>query len=202
MFLPDIHPRTAAAWLLLPLLAAPAQGQTHFTQREKPRGYQVTTIYDRQTDSTRVTFTILGSSRPFGLKSRAWIDLSFTYPGRRLTSPPQVVLLTVESFTPSRGGWAFVRPQELRIACADEEKLRLAPAHYQKLPVHLFDSGRREVLTFRIPARQIVAIAGEELLNVEVGRAKVRFRERRMAMLRDLVATMTPRSRVGEPNKP
>ena len=199
MFLPDIYPRAATAWMLLPLLAAaPAQGQTHFAHRERSPGYQVTTIYDRETDTTRVTFTILGSSRPFGLKSRAWIDLSFTYPGRRLTSPPQVVLLTVESFTPSRGGWAFGRRQELRIACADEEKLRLAPASYQKLPVHLFDSGRREVISFRIPARQIVAIAGEELLNVEVGRAKVRFRERRMAMLRDLVAAMTPSRTAGE----
>lgn len=136
MFLADIHPRAVTAWLFLPLLAtAPAQSQTHFAQRESARGYQVTTIYDSETDSTRVTFTVLGSSRPFGLKSRVWIDLSFTYPGRRLTSPPQVVPLTVESFTPSRGGWAFARPQELRIACADEEKLRLAPAHYQKLPV-------------------------------------------------------------------
>jgi hypothetical protein len=198
MFLPEIHPRAATAWLFLPLLtAAPAQSQTHFAQRERQRGYQVTTIYDRETDSTRVTFTVLGSSRLFGLKSRAWIDLSFTYPGRRLISPPQTVLLTVESFTPSRGGWAFARPQELRIACADEEKLRLAPAHYEKRPVHLFDSGRREVLSFRIAARQIVAIAGEELLNLDVGRAKVRFRERRMAMLRDLVAVMTPSRTAG-----
>jgi hypothetical protein len=199
MFLLDIPPRAATAWLLLPLLvAAPAQGQTHFAQRERPRGYQVSTIYDRETDSTRVTFTIQGSSRPFGLKSRAWIDLSFTHPGRRLTSPPQVILLTVESFTPSRGGWAFARPQELRIACADEEKLRLAPALYERLPVHLFDPGRREVLSFRIPAREIVAMAGEELLNVKVGRAEVRFRERRMAMLRDLVAAMIPSRAPGD----
>jgi hypothetical protein len=200
MLFPDIYARAAAAWLFLPLLAAvPAQSQTHFAQRDKSRGYQVTKIYDKETDSTRVTFTVLGSSRPFGLKSRAWIDLSFTYPGRRLTSPPQVVFLTLESFTPSRGGWAFARPQELRIACADAEKLRLAPVRYQKLTVHLFDSGRREVLSFRIPASQIVTLAGEELLNVEAGRAKLRFRERRMAMLRQLVAMMTPSRMAGEP---
>jgi hypothetical protein len=187
------------AWLFLTLLAAgPAQSQTHFSERGRARGYQVSSLYDRETDSTRVTFTVLGSSRPFGLKSRAWMDLSFTYPGRRLTSPPQVVLLTLQSFTPSRGGWAFARPQELRIACADEEKLRLAPALYEKLPVHLFDPGRREVLSFRIPAREIVAMAGEELLSVKVGRAEVRFRERRMAMPRDLVAAMTPSRTPGD----
>ena len=200
MLFPDIYSRAAAALLFLPLLAAvPAQSQTHFAQGDKSRGYQVSKIYDKQTDSTRVTFTVLGSSRPFGLKSRAWVDLSFTYHGRRLTSPPQVVFLTLESFTPSRGGWAFARPQELRIACADGEKLRLAPARYEKLPVHLFDSGRREVLSFRIPALEIVALAGEELLNVDAGRAKVRFRERRMTMLRELVATMTPSRVAGEP---
>ncbi len=199
MFRADIHPRSVTAWLFLTLLAAgPAQSQTHFSERGRARGYQVSSLYDRETDSTRVTFTVLGSSRPFGLKSRAWMDLSFTYPGRRLTSPPQVVLLTLQSFTPSRGGWAFARPQELRIACADEEKLRLAPALYEKLPVHLFDPGRREVLSFRIPAREIVAMAGEELLSVKVGRAEVRFRERRMAMLRDLVAAMTPSRTPGD----
>ena len=199
MRFPDIYSRSGAAWLVLPLLATvPAQSQTHFAQRDKSRGYQVSTIYDKDTDSTRVTFTVLGSSRPFGLKSRAWMDLSFTYPGRRMTTPPHVVFLTLESFTPSRGGWAFAGPQKLRIACADGEKLRLAPARYEKLPVHLFDSGRREVLSFRIPALEIVALAGEELLNVEAGRAKMRFRERRMTMLRDLVATMTPSRVAGE----
>ena len=87
MLFPDIYSRAAAALLFLPLLAAvPAQSQTHFAQGDKSRGYQVSKIYDKQTDSTRVTFTVLGSSRPFGLKSRAWVDLSFTYHGRRLTS--------------------------------------------------------------------------------------------------------------------
>lgn len=170
--------------------AVPAQSQTHFAQRNQRQGYEVTKIYDRETDSTRVTFNVLGSSRPFGLESRAWLDLSFTHLGRLLTAPPEAVLLTVESFTPSRGGWAFARPQELRIATTSGDRLRLPPARYRKLPVHLFDAGRREVLSFRVPARQLTALAGERQLDVEVGKARFRFRERRMAMLRELVALM------------
>lgn len=194
MVLTTVFFQTALCWVILLLLApSTIQGQGHRSKRDERRGYQVTTIYDRQTDTTRVTYTVSGASRPFGLKSRVWIDLSFTYAGRRLTSFPHGVTVTLMSFTPSRGGWAFARTHALRIACADGEKVRVLPMRYERLPVRLFDSGRREVLSFHLPVRELLGLEGEELLDLKAGRATIRFRERRMAMLSDLIAQMTPK---------
>ena len=77
--------------------------------------YQVTTLYDRVTDSTRVMVSLPASTRPFGLGSRVWLDAHFTFPGRRLQAAPEFVVLTLESWTPSRGGWAFAHPAKLRV---------------------------------------------------------------------------------------
>jgi hypothetical protein len=186
--------KAALCWLILLFLApSTVHGQGHFSKRDERRGYQVTTIYDRQTDSTRVTYTVSGASRPFGLKSRVWIDLAFVYPGRRLTSFPEAVTVTLVSFTPSRGGWAFARPHTLRIACADGEKVRVLPMRYERLPVHLFDPGRREALSFRLSVPDLLRLEGEELLDLKAGQATIRFREKRMAMLSDLIAQLTPK---------
>ncbi len=170
--------------------AARAQGLRR--DRAGGAGYVVSTIYDRLTDSTRVAITLKGSSRPFGLGSRVWLNVSFTHPGRRLTIPPQAVSLTLESFTPARGGWAFARPQSLRILSGESLQVEVPAGEYEKLRVRLFDSGRRELLSFRVPTERFVAMAAEPELELKAGNARMRLGERSMGMLRDVARRLTP----------
>jgi hypothetical protein len=153
---------------------------------------QINTIYDRITDSTRVSVLILSRSRRFGLGSWVSLDASAAYAGRRPTRWPADVVLAFEAFTPSRGGWAFARRRELHIRSGDVTKLEVAPAEYVKHPVHFFDSGRRDALYFRIPTAQIATLASEAELTLKVGNANVRLDERRMAVLRKFVESVSP----------
>jgi hypothetical protein len=73
--------------------------------------YRIAVVHDRLTDSTRLSASFTASSQPFGLDSRAWLDLSFSFAGVRLIAAPAFVALTIESWTPGRGGWAFAHPQ-------------------------------------------------------------------------------------------
>jgi hypothetical protein len=163
-----------------------------------PRGrasYQVTALYDRVTDSTRVMVSLPTRTRPFGLGSRVWLDAHFTFPGRRLLAAPEFVILTLESWTPSRGGWAFAHPAELRVVSKNGLRLEIAAAEYVKRPVHLFDSGRREALSFRIPVEAFVAMSEALGLSLRAGNARIRFDAQRMTPIRDLVRQMTPLER-------
>lgn len=180
----------AAALHLMSPAAALASAQSLLADRRSV--YNVTTIYDRLTDSTRVTVGLKGSSRPFGLGSRVWLHLSFTHRGVRLTAPPEAVVLTLESFTPARGGWAFAHPQKLRVRSGKNDKLEVPAAQYAKLRVGLFDAGRREELSFRIPTEQFTALAAEPEIEFKAGNASIRFRDRRMEMLWEVVRRMTP----------
>jgi hypothetical protein len=189
--------RLEAARLLETAGAAPALSsrQSQSVQADaaaKDSVYETTTNYDRLTDSTRVTVVLKGSSRPFGLGSRVSLDLSFTYPGVHLTAPPEAVVLTLESFTPARGGWAFAHPQQLRVRSGKTVKLEVPAAHYAQLRVGLFDAGRREELSFRIPTEQFTPLAGEPEVEFKAGNASIRFRDARMEMLREVVRRMTP----------
>jgi hypothetical protein len=172
-------------------MATMARAQS-FKDRATGAAYDVSTIYDRLTDSTRVAIGVRGRSRPFGLGSRVWLDVSFTYAGRRPTVPPEAVSLTLRSFTPARGGWAFSRPQDLRILSGKTLKLEVPAAEYEKLRVGLFDAGRREVLSFRIPTQQFVAMAAEPELELKAGNARMRLRDRQMEMLRDVARRLMP----------
>ena len=62
---------------------------------------------------------------------------------------------------------------------------------YVKRPVHLFDRGRGEELSFHIEPDELAALAGEPELVLKAGSATVRLDERRMARLRALVKQMT-----------
>lgn len=97
-----------------------------------------------------------------------------------------------ESFTPSRRGWAFARPQQLRIRSGDAVMLEVSPSEYIKRPVHLFDSGRRDALSFRIPAQQFAALASKPEIKLKAGNASVRLDERRMGVLREFVQSISP----------
>ncbi|MGH7483428.1 MAG: hypothetical protein ACRELV_14845, partial [Longimicrobiales bacterium] len=129
----------AAAVLQLAVPAATiARAQSFRAGQASDQAYEVTTIHDRLTDSTRVTVALKGSSRRFGLGSRVWLDVSFTYAGRQLTVPPEAVVLTLASFTPARGGWAFAHPQKLRVQSGHTVRLEVPAAEYEKLRVGLF----------------------------------------------------------------
>jgi hypothetical protein len=153
--------------------------------------YVMTKLYDRVTDSTRVAASLSSSSRPFGLGSRVWLLASVTFPGRRLLAPPAFVVLSLESWTPSRGGWAFARPRELRVEAGKTRLATIPAAEYVKRPVHLFDRGRREELSFRIEPEEFAALARQPELVMKAGSATVRLDERRMERLRALVREMT-----------
>ena len=156
--------------------------------------YRVAVVHDRLTDSSRLTASFTGSSKPFGLGSRAWLDLSFSFAGARLVSPPSSLVLTIESWTPSRGGWAFAHRVPLQIQSGDSIRLEFPPAGYLKRQVHLFDTGRREVLWFDIPSSDFTLLAGAPELIFTAGRARFRVRER-MEMLREVLRRMTPLER-------
>lgn len=189
--------RIIGAAMLLELSAlftGQADAQGRFT-RPRESFYSITRVHDRVTDSTRVTAVWQESSRRFGLKSRAWLDVSFAYAGRRMTAPPAVVILTLESFTPARGGWAFARPQKLRVRSGRSMKVDVPAAQYVKRPVSLFDTGRREMLSFRIPTDQFAAIVAQPELDLKAGNASFRLSGWKMDMLRDVVASMTAMGR-------
>jgi hypothetical protein len=153
--------------------------------------YRVTVVHDRVTDSTRVSASFTASSKPFGLDSRAWLDLSFAFLGTRLMTPPSALVLTVESWTPGRGGWAFAHPESLHIQSGDSIRLELPASGYLKRPVRLFDTGRQEVLWFDIPLSAFTRLAAAPELLFKAGRARFRVRER-MEMMHELLRRMTP----------
>ena len=186
----------AAASILKLALVAPALTATQgFPLRSRvSEEYQVVLIHDRLTDSSRVTASFTGSSRPFGLDSRAWLGISFSFPGYRLTSVPATVTLTVEAWTPARGGWAFAHPQPLRVRSGDSLRLEVAPSGYAKRRVHLFDRGRREELSFEIPPADFARLARAPDLVFTAGRARFKVHDR-MAMLREVARRLSPPDR-------
>jgi hypothetical protein len=163
-------------------------------RRTAANAYQLVVIQDRLTDSTRVSASFTAASKPFGLDSRAWLNLSFTFPGARLVTPPRAVVLTIESWTPGRGGWAFAHPERLRIESGDSIRLEFPAAGYLKRRVHLFDAGRREALWFDIPSSEFTRLAAAPDLIFRAGRARFRVRER-MEMLHEVLRRMTPLER-------
>jgi hypothetical protein len=175
-----------------PLAATSAPAQSFEAGRVSSAAHEVSTIYDRLTDSTRVSVALKRSSRSIGRGSRVWLDVSFTYAGARLTARPEAVVLSLASFTPARRGWAFAHPQRLRVVAGAGLELDLPAGEYQKLRAVLFDAGRREMLFFRIPTDQFVEMAAQSELELKAGRVKMRLRGRAMGMLREVVRRLTP----------
>ena len=156
--------------------------------------YQIAVIHDRLTDSSRLTAFFTGSSKEFGLDSRAWLGLSFSFPGIQVSVPPAFLTLTIEAWTPARGGWAFAHPESLRVRSGDSLQVEFPPAGYVKRRVQMLDSGRREELWFHIPSRDFTRLARAPELDFTAGRARFRIRER-MEMLREVLRRMTPLDR-------
>lgn len=174
--------------------AIPAAFAQDFRTRAQA-SYSVSRIYDRVTDSTRVSAALGSTSRPFRLGSRAWLSISFTVPGKQLQAAPAFVVLAVESWTPPRGGWAFARPRELKVEAGKTRLATIAAEEYVKGRVHLLDSGRREELSFRISAEELAVLAQEPELVWKAGSAVIRMDRERMARLRAVVTEMTGTNR-------
>jgi hypothetical protein len=145
-----------------------------------------------RTGASRVVATIAATSRSFGLGSRVAVNVSYAYPGRHLTASPEWVIITMESFTPARGGWAFARPRPLEVRSGGALKLQVPPVEYRKQPVRLFDAGRRELLSFRVPPAEFLTLLSETELSLEVGGASVRLKGQRMETLRALAQRLKP----------
>jgi hypothetical protein len=151
----------------------------------------VSRVYDRVSGRTLVAAALSSTSRPFGLGSRAWLLASFSFAGRRLLAPPAVAELSLESWTQSRGGWAFAHPHELRVEAGKTRLATIPASDYVKQPVYLFDRVRREELAFRIRADQLAVLAAQPELVLKAGGATIRLDPRRMARLRAFVREMT-----------
>lgn len=183
---------TASAILHLVALGGPPLQAQRSRFGLKPEPYCIQEFYDRVTDSSRGVATLSTGSRRFGLGSRVSADLSYTYGGRYPTALPDEVTITLESFTPSRGGWAFARPRRLEVRSPGALKLEVSPSEYRKHRVHLFDAGRRELLSFHIDTSDLARLAAEPELSFKAGGAVVRVRGRRMALLRQVVQRLRP----------
>jgi hypothetical protein len=120
-----------------------------------------------------------------------WLYAYFTHPGPRLVSPPAFVILPFDSWTPARGGWAFARLRTLRIESGKGRLLDIPAAEYVKRPVRLFDTGRREMLAFRIDAGALSVPARRPEPLLQAGNAQLRLRGHGMTMIRELFRRMT-----------
>jgi hypothetical protein len=182
-----------AALSVFAMPAVPTVLAQDFVARQRSlAAHSIIALYDRITDSTRVTVPLGESARRFGLGSKVWAYAYVAFRGRRLPEPASDVVLAFESWTPARGGWAFAHAEALEVRSG---RLRLADvpaAEYVKRRVRLFDSGRREALSFRVPLTELAALAEHPGLILKVGRATVRLDQRRMARVRALVDRMRP----------
>jgi hypothetical protein len=186
---PRLWPLAGSASALLHLAwpgVGPLQAQ-HRPLGALPDTYCVHELYDRVADSTRGFVLLSARSRRFGLGSSVSADLSYSYRGRQLTATPLTVTLTLQSFTPSRGGWAFARPRPLDIRSPSSLRVQVKPAEYEKQRVRLFDAGRRELLSYRIHTTELARLATEPELSLKAGGAVFRLRGPRMALLREIV---------------
>ena len=199
------------SWFVLPPVAVTQaaggsrppkeSGSSVYNQLARPRAFTrsmadrqdvVITTYDRVEDRTRVTIVLVPVSRRFGLGSSAWLDVSFSYPGRQLREPPDSLLFAVESFTPARGGWAFKRSLMLRAEAGEEMRLEYPTSEYTRYPVRVFDQGRRELLLFQVSAVEIPVLTNVDELTLRVGHWKARLTEEQLELLRNIARGEIP----------
>ena len=148
--------------------------------------YQVASFYDRVSDSTRVTFSLTKGSRPFGLGSRAWLDLAFAYAGARLDAPPRTVRLTIESSTPApKGSWAFSGPKPLHVTSLDGFHMELAPAGYTRRVIRSASPQFQDAVSFVVTPEQVRTAAAQQTLKLRAGNARLRLDSEGMQMIRE-----------------
>jgi hypothetical protein len=177
--------------VLLTPAARTALGQDFSHGRRSESPYQPVTLYDRVVDSTRVSLLLGHTRKPFGLGSTVWAHATFTFQGRRAPSRPTSAVVILDSWTPARGGWAFAHPQSLQVRDGQGRLATIPASQYVKRKVHLFDTGRREVLSFRVAADTLATFSQQPALTLRAGRAVVPLTARGMEALRVLVGEMT-----------
>lgn len=182
---------TAASLQLVSLSAAAGWAQD-FRPGLRPTAYLVVASYDRVTDSTRVAFALKAVRKPYWVKSRVRLELSFTYPGRHLTAPPESVVLTLESLTPIRRGLSFGGPQKLRVMSGTSLRLEAPATDYVRPRLALFAAARRESLSFRLGPEQIAAMAAQAELTLKAGNASMGLGRQGREMLQAVVRRMKP----------
>lgn len=160
--------------------------------RQAPPAYRIASFYDRFTDTTRVTFSLKAGSRPFGLGSRAWLDVAFAYRGRQPQELPELVRITIESSTPApKGSWAFGGPKRLHIRSDGPFHLELVAAGYNRRVVRSAQPQFQDALSYLMTPGQVRSAAAQPVLQVKVGNARFRLDDDGMEMLREASRRMT-----------
>jgi len=177
--------------VLLAPAAPTALGQDFAHGRRSESQYQPVTLYDRVADSTRVSLLLGHTPKPFGLGSTVWAHATFAFKGRRPPPRPTSAVVILDSWTPARGGWAFAHPQALQVRDGQARLATIPASQYVKRKVQLFDTGRREVLSFRVAADTLATLSRQPALTLRAGRAVVPLTARGMEALRILVREMT-----------
>jgi hypothetical protein len=128
----------------------------------------------------------------FGSGSRVWLTVSFAFPGRLQVEQPEWVDISLDSFTREGGKWAFSRSRsrELRVEVANSVRVKVPARGYVRRDKRPTDRGRRELLSFRIPAREFIEWEDELEIIMHAGPAQFVLSRHAMEMVRDLIHRM------------
>ena len=157
--------------------------------------YQLSSIYDRVTDRTRVTVVPRQKYRPSYNQPNVSFSVSVTYSGREPTPAPDSVVFEVAVFSPARGGWPLAHPERLKVTLNDTIHLEFPSADYRRMSVHLNDRGRNETLDFRIPTTDFLSLAASSRARLKIGRFTIKLDQPGLDGLRALVPWLMPAGR-------
>ena len=170
-----------------------SEAQDFRDHRQHQYLYYVVPIHDRVTDSTRISAMLLTGVGWFGSGAKVWLTASFAFPGRRLVTQPDTVELALDSFAREGSKWAFSHARELRVEVDNSVRLEVPARDYVRVGKGLLDRGRRELLSFRIPAREFIDLGQEREVILQAGSARFELNSHAMEMIRDLIRRMTTR---------
>lgn len=154
--------------------------------------YQIVSLYDRVVDSTRVSAMLLTSVTWSGSGAKVWLTASFTFPGRMLVTRPDSVELAFDSFSREGARLAFSHARELRVEVGSSLRFKATANSYTRLGEGLTDRGRRELLSFRIPAGEFIRLGDEVEVAFRSGPAQFYLTGHAIEMIRDLNGRMHP----------
>ena len=154
--------------------------------------YQLSSIYDRVADRTRVT--VVPSQHyqlTFGKPTMSFAA-SIGYPGHGAVTSQDSVELEFITFTPARSGWGLAHAQPLRITLDDSVHMALPAAGYQRMSVRLLDRGRREIVRFWMPTAEFRRLAASARAKLKVGRFTIKLKQQDLEGLLALNSRLVP----------
>ena len=154
--------------------------------------YQLSAVYDRVANRTRVTVVPAQHYQPAFDKPTMSFAVSISYLGRPSAAAPDSVELDFITFTPPRAGWPLAHPHSLRIILDDSVRSEFPAAEYQRMSVGLFDRGRSEMSSYRIPSPAFLQLAGSSRVTLKVGRFTIKLDQQGFEGLRVLAARLSP----------